>query len=193
MRAVRDEKEQAEEREHEEFAERSAVLLQRIHDQETEIIEESRELDKRTIKLADGRKVYIDGDTYRDDRGRELDSHSRAEAEQLHLDHPDAATWQEKREIDRQWQETERLKRKAEQASENGDQKVLSATEKEVQTAVTARVNSKTPDYSSGDDITGAFGLSEDFGRAVNPTSADRPGSATPLPAPARPATFAPQ
>ena len=165
------EEEEEKDHEHAELARREEILLAGIRDRERDIIKEAEVLDRRTIKLTDGRRAYVDGDRYRDAEGRELHGADRALAEQLHLEQPDAATWQEHQDIERSWQATERLKQKVERLQSQGgteDDKTLTGYEAEYASRLAPREKESptVPDYGSGDYMT-ALGLSGNFRQAT--------------------------
>ena len=90
--------------------ERSDRLLAQIEVQQQEIDRQRREIEDRAIKLRDGRRVYVDGDRYRDEHGRLLEGADADEAAGLHSEKPDASTWEQKQEIERRAEEARRLK-----------------------------------------------------------------------------------
>lgn len=170
-------KEEAKETAHEEMQRREALLLAQLEMREHELAEQSERLDARTIKLDDGRRVYVDKDKYRDEQGSELKDADRAQAEIHHLDHPDAATWQEHQEIERQKQATAELRQKVEKLDQGSPEakKALAGYEKQFQAdlAVRQREVQKTglPDYGDGDYME-AFGLTGTFKQAgITPTA----------------------
>ncbi len=95
-----------------EIRERSDRLLARIEEQERIIEKRRKEIDDNAIRLHDGRRVYVDGDQYRDEEGSVLADRDRDEASVLHREKPDASTWEDKREIERRADEAKRLKEK---------------------------------------------------------------------------------
>ncbi len=178
--------EEESEHEHRELERREETLLAGLQEREREIFQEAEELDRRAIKLHDGRRAYVDGDRFRDAEGRELHGADRAAAEQLHLEQPAAATWQEHQAIEQKMKDAERLRHQVEDlknapdsAAENA---ALTRSEKEFarQTAADLKDTKTLPDYGSG-DIGAAFGLSKSFQAATT-----TPGQETPrgLPAP---------
>lgn len=168
----RQQDEQKQEEEHEqqlELHEREARLRELINEREDELRIEAEEQDKRAIRLTDDRRVYVDGDKYRDEEGHELKGADRAQAEQEHLEHPDATTWQEHENLNRKWQETEKLKKDVENlqnGAENSDaDQKLTAYEKQLQTARDAELAKypNGPDYGSGDYSAELSGLASAF------------------------------
>jgi hypothetical protein len=167
-----DEQEKEAEQQEVELQERESRLIAQINIREDELREEAERQDARAIKLADGRRAYVDGDKYRDENGRVLAGADRAQAEIDHIDHPDATTWQEHQELAKQWSETEKLKAKVE-GLQNGSSgadadKTLSSYEKEfqAQTAKTSQVRSAA-DYASSNDYMADLGLTSTF-KAAN-------------------------
>lgn len=55
-----------------EYTDRSDRLLARIDEQERVLAKRRQEIEDKVIKLHDGRRVYIDGNNYRDENGRLL-------------------------------------------------------------------------------------------------------------------------
>lgn len=119
-------------------------LLLRLDEQQQEIDRRRREIEGRALHLHDGRRVWIDGDRYRDDAGAILQDGDHQEAQSLARQHPDAASWAEKEKL-RQWQEgTDRLREKVlkervgEGDPEAAEQR-LSGYEKELQNQMEQR------------------------------------------------------
>jgi hypothetical protein len=131
-------REEAKEAEHEELHRREERLLAELDKREQELFERAEGLDTRAIKLDDGRRAYVDGDKYRDAEGRELKDADRAQAEIHHLDHPNAATWQEKHDLDEQFFAATRMRHQIEELQEGkagaNEATVLSRYEKQLQT-----------------------------------------------------------
>jgi hypothetical protein len=92
--------------------ERSDRLLAQIEIQQQEIDKQRREIEDRAIKLRDGRRVYVDGDRYRDEHGRLLEGADADEARERHGENPGASTWDERRRIQELDDELERLRQK---------------------------------------------------------------------------------
>jgi hypothetical protein len=126
--ADRKEHEQEEERRHErvilEYQEtmraveqRSDQLLARIDREERRIEERRREIETRAIRLHDGRRVYVDGEEFRDGEGRALSGSDRTEAAQKAK--PDSAQWADKQRCDDQSRETKQLKDKVHDLRKN--------------------------------------------------------------------------
>jgi len=95
-----------------EIHERSDRLLAQIEEQERIIEKRRKEIEDNAIRLHDGRRVYVDGDQYRDEEGRVLNGADTDEARERHRDKPDASTWEDRRKAQEQWDETERLKQR---------------------------------------------------------------------------------
>lgn len=157
--ALQRSKEEETHHEREELHRREEILLAGLRDREKAIREDADLLDKRAIKLDDGRRVYVDRDKYRDAEGRELSGADRAQAELHHLDLPNAATWQEHQEIELRLRATKQLREKVEALQTKGDapdiSKALAAYEAEFKNEVAANQKPKesAPDYGSADYI----------------------------------------
>jgi hypothetical protein len=100
------------EQEMEEYREHSDRLLARIDEQERVLAKRRQEIEDKAIKLHDGRRVYVDGNQYRDENGAILQGSARDEAAELHRGNPQASTWQQKKDIDDRYAEAERLRQK---------------------------------------------------------------------------------
>jgi hypothetical protein len=101
---------------------REDALLARIEQQERQIAQRRQEIEDNAIRLRDGRLVYVDGKQYRDGQGRVLEGNDADEARQQHGKKPNASTWQQKTEADRQWEEMERLRREIEERRQTAGQ-----------------------------------------------------------------------
>jgi hypothetical protein len=138
-------------------------LLLRLDEQQHEIDRRRTELEGRALHLHDGRRVWIDGDQYRNDSGAILQGNDHDEAQSLAAVQPEAATWAEHEHI-RLWADrTKRLKEQVlserERAAEGDPARLeerLSGYEKELQEEseerashiAAASVNYGDPDYS---------------------------------------------
>jgi hypothetical protein len=91
---------------------RSDRLLEQIEEQQRELEKRREEIEGKALRLHDGRRVYVDGDHYRDEQGRVLTGADEAEARSLHRDHPDASTWEDRRQAERKADELKRLRQK---------------------------------------------------------------------------------
>jgi hypothetical protein len=122
------EHEQEEERRHErvilEYQEtmraveqRSDQLLAKIDREERRIEERRREIETRAIRLHDGRRVYVDGEDFRDGEGRALSGSDRTEAAQKAK--PDSAQWADKQRFDDWSREAKQLKGKVHDLRKN--------------------------------------------------------------------------
>ena len=153
--------EEAKREEEEELHERELTVLAEIAEREEKLRVEAELLDERAIKLHDGRRAYVDGDKYRDGDGRELTGADRAQAEVLHLEQPQAATWQEKHQIDEQAQRMEQMRRDIERAHASNagpnEAAILTRYEKQLKTSDAASPAGGLPDYSDTDYM-GAIG-----------------------------------
>ena len=94
---------------------REDTLLIRIEQQERQIATRQQEIEENAIRLHDGRLVYVDGRKYRDGQGRVLEGDDEIEARRQHRDKPNASTWRQKTDADKQWAETERIRREIEE------------------------------------------------------------------------------
>jgi len=143
---------QAEVRRRRELKAREDDLLRRINIEQERIHVEMEELDKRTIRLHDGRRAYVDGKEYRDEQGRVLQGSDRDQAEVQHLQNPKAATWAEKQEIEARAREAQALKDKVERDGEGTmTEQHLTAYEKELSEKIDARAKEPPVDYGSAD------------------------------------------
>ena len=102
------------------IGERQDRLLLCIEDEQSKIGARTKEIEDNALRLRDGRRVYVDGETYRDGAGRGLAGVDEAEASRQHEYRPDISTWQRRREIDRQADEMRRLKEKIRQEAMGG-------------------------------------------------------------------------
>jgi hypothetical protein len=146
-------------REIQDYFERSDRLLARIDEQERFIAKRRQEIEDNALKLHDGRRVYVDGNQYRDENGNILSGSARDEAAELHRGNPQASTWQQKKDIDDRYAEAERLRQKVladrDAAGRGGDISAandkLTADEKEFTAQVEARAAQSPTDYGSSD------------------------------------------
>jgi hypothetical protein len=126
------------------YEERSARLLARIDEQERVIAKRRQEIEDKAIKLHDGRRVYVDGNQYRDEKGNILQGSARDEAADLHRGNSQASTWQQKKDIDDRYAAEEKLRQKVLQdrdaAARRGDVSAandkLTTEEKEFQNSL---------------------------------------------------------
>lgn len=152
-----------------EYAERSNRLLAEIDYQQRAIEKRRKEIEDNAIRLRDGHRVYVDGDQYRDESGAVLKGRDRDEAAGQHLLNPDASTWEQKQDIDRQAEEMKRLREKVLNDQNGGGttaekQERLQGYEQEFAEKVTARQQAMgttatgsgtaVPDYGSADYMT---------------------------------------
>jgi hypothetical protein len=157
-----EEKRRREQREYEEvmreISERQDRLLLRIEEEQARIDERRREIDDHALRLRDGRRVYVDGDRYRDGEGRVLTGADEVEAARQHEYRPDASTWQQKKDIDDRYAEAGKLKdkiladRQNPQGSPQESAQRLDGYEKEFADKVEARAAQPVTDYGSADD-----------------------------------------
>jgi hypothetical protein len=151
-----------------EYRQRTDRLLAQIDDQQHAVEKRRKVIEDNAIRLRDGRRVYTDGDQYRDEQGRFLEGRDRDEAAALHREKPDASTWEQKQEIDRRAEELKRLKDKVLKDRESGEgtpekkQQRLSGYEKEfadkiatrqgeMQAAAAGGHDEPAPNYGSAD------------------------------------------
>ena len=141
------------------YFERSNRLLARIDEQERVIAKRRQEIEDNALKLHDGRRVYVDGNQYRDENGNILTGSARDEAAGLHRGNPQASTWQQKTDIDDRYAEAKRLREQVlqdrEAAGRGGEVSAandkLNADEKEFAAQVEARAQQPPTDYGSSD------------------------------------------
>lgn len=133
---------------------REEAVLAQLAEREKLLIEEAQHLDDRAIKLHDGRRAYVDGERYRDAEGRELTGADRAQAEVLHVERPDATTWQEERRITTKLEEVELAKRKIETAQVGAPAGSEAAAVKSAETLLArSQKIDALPDYGSADIV----------------------------------------
>lgn len=156
-----EEKRRREQREYEqamlEITERQEQLLLRISEEQAEIDRRRKEIEDNALRLRDGRRVYVDGDRFRDGEGRVLTGADEAEAAHQHEYHPDASTWAQKKNIDDRYTEAQRLKDKILKDRENGQgtpeqaSQKLDGYESEFHDKVEARAQQAPADFGSAD------------------------------------------
>jgi hypothetical protein len=100
------------EQELQEYRNRSDRLLARIEQEEFVVEKHRKEIEDNALKLHDGRRVYVDGNQYRDEQGRVLEGRDRDEAAALNNQKPNASTWQERQKTIEEADELARLKQK---------------------------------------------------------------------------------
>jgi hypothetical protein len=124
-----------------EYRERSDRLLVRIEQQQIAVEKRRKEIEDNALKLHDGRRVYVDGNQFRDEQGRVLEGRDRDEAAEFHSHNPNASTWQDRQKTIAEADELARLKQKVlsdrQEAERGGDVKAanerLSGYEKDFQ------------------------------------------------------------
>jgi hypothetical protein len=144
-------------------------LARRIEEQLALVQERFDDIDRRAIKLHDGRRAYVDGDHYVDGQGRVLTGVDDAEARAEHANNPHAATAQELAEAERQRRELERLQRDVEAGQGVEKQDAASDYEKRFRQATETRsteIEAKPDDYSA-DYMTAYAGPSGGEGRTA--------------------------
>jgi hypothetical protein len=141
-----------------EISEQQDRLLLRIEAEQARIETRRREIDDNALRLRDGRRVYVDGDRYRDGEGRVLTGTDEAEATLQHEYRPDASTWADKQNVDRQAAQAEQLRQKVlndKQEAGRGGADLnavndrLSGYEKEFNDNVAARAQQAPAGYGS--------------------------------------------
>ena len=136
--------------------ERQDRLLLRIEEEQREIDKPRKQIEDNALRLCDGRRVYVDGDRYRDGEGRALAGPDEAEAARQHQYQPDASTWEQKQEIERRAADIKRLKDKILTDREEGISPEeagnrLSGYEKEFHDKIEARASQAPIDYGVAD------------------------------------------
>ena len=129
------------EQELQEYRERSDRLLARIEQQQNAVEKRRKEIEDNALKLHDGRRVYVDGNQYRDEQGQLLEGRDRDEAAALHNQNPNVSTWRDRQKTIDEADELARLKQKVlndrQEAERGGDAKAatdrLSGYEQEFQ------------------------------------------------------------
>jgi hypothetical protein len=140
-RSEEEERRRLAEQELQEYRERSDRFLQRIEQEQIAVEKHRKEIEDNALKLHDGRRVYVDGNQYRDEQGRVLEGRDRDEAAMLHNQNPHASTWQDRQKTIEEADELARLKQKVlndrQEAERGGDINAandrLSGYEKEFQ------------------------------------------------------------
>jgi hypothetical protein len=163
LRPDEDPKARERERQEKEFEQRMRVLgerqdrlLARIEEREHEIEKRRKEIEDNALRLRDGRRVYVDGERYRDEQGHVLTGADEAEAARAHELNPNASTWQQKEEVERQAEEARKLKEKILHDREQGippeeAERRMDGYEKEFDQQVQARATEPGPDYGTAD------------------------------------------
>lgn len=134
-------------------------LLQRIEYEQAAIEKQRKDCEAHALRLNDGRRVYVDGDRFRDGEGRVLTGADEAEAARQHEYRPDASTWQQKQDIDRRYADAEKLKNEILADRQSGtapqDEAIkLDGYEKEFAAKVEAKAAQPVTDYGTADDYT---------------------------------------
>ena len=132
-------------------------LLHEIEHEQVRLAERRKEIEDNALRLHDGRRVYVDGDRFRDEQGTFLTGTDEAEAARQHEYRPDASTWAQKQEIERREKDAQDLKDKIEQDRASGQgtpqesAQRLDGYEKEFATKVQERADQPVTDYGSAD------------------------------------------
>jgi hypothetical protein len=142
-----------------EISEHQDRLLRQINEEQVRIAERRKEIEDNALRLQDGRRVYVDGDRYRDGEGRMLTGADEAEAARQHEYYPDASTWGDKKDIDDKYAAAEKLKdkiiadRQSGQGTPQEQAAKLDGYEKEFAEQVQARAAAPVTDYGSADNF----------------------------------------
>jgi hypothetical protein len=139
---------------------RQDALLRRIEYEQAVIEKQRQDCEANALRLRDGRRVYVDGDRYRDGQGNFLSGADEAEAARQHEVRPDASTWARMQDIDRRAADAKAFKDSVtadREATLSGRetpdtaQRHLSAYEKELADNVGEGAVQPVADYSSAD------------------------------------------
>jgi hypothetical protein len=146
-----------------ELRERQDRLLAQIEGQQFAVEQCRREIEDNALRLRDGRRVYVDGNRFRDEEGRVLSGADEAEASLQHEHKPRASTWKQKQENVRQDDQLRTLKEKilndrAEGVGVDEAASRLTGYEKEfaekaAQSTAQAPVNYGSADYTADYDV----------------------------------------
>lgn len=135
---------------------RQDQLLARIEQCQVEIEKRRQQIEDNALRLRDGRRIYVDGDHYRDAEGRVLTGADEAEAARQHEYQPHASTWEQKQQIDRKAEEARILKEKILKDREEGvspeeAEKRLKGQEREFAQQAQEQAAKAPVDYGSAD------------------------------------------
>jgi hypothetical protein len=100
------------EQQHRASRERQDRLLAQIEEQQFAVEQRRREIEDNAVRLRDGRRVYVDGNRFRDEEGSVLSGAYEAEAALQREHRPRASTWEQKQENVRQDEQLRALKEK---------------------------------------------------------------------------------
>jgi len=186
---------------------REDILLKEVDDQEQREQQQLADIDRRALRLSDGRLAYVGTNgAYVDQQGHVLQGKDAADAQAQNRLHPDAATWAERSSAKQQYDATIKLKQeildaKNRQVEEDGkdltpEQRQASVsensatisryeTEFQEQLAMTSANASgavATDSTFGGDDYMAAYGgsgsaLGPAFAAAANGTNANAAGT----------------
>lgn len=158
-----EERRRGERRAHEEalreLSEGQDRLLLRIEEQQAKIEQRRKDIEDNALRLRDGRRVYGDGDRYRDGKGQLLTGPDEAEAARQHEYRRDAPAWAHKQGTDRRAADAQSLKGKILQDRERGQgspgqaSRRLSGYEEEFRDRVEARADSGSADYMADYEV----------------------------------------
>jgi hypothetical protein len=113
--------------------ERTDRLLARIDEQERIDRQLLKEIEDKAIRLRDGRRVYVDGDRYRDEQGRVLEGADEDEAREQHTQHPDAPTWADRQRIQERLEEHERQRQRILRQQQEAEQNAANLSPEELE------------------------------------------------------------
>jgi hypothetical protein len=142
-----------------EITEHQTRLLHEIEHEQLRLAERRKEIEDNALRLQDGRRVYVDGDRFRDEQGTFLTGADEAEAARQHEYRPDASTWKEKKDIDDKYAAAEKLKDKIIADRESGEgtpqeqAAKLDGYEKEFAEQVQTKAAGPLIDYGSADNF----------------------------------------
>ena len=142
-----------------EISEHQIRLLQEIEHEQVRLAERRKEIEDNALRLQDGRRVYVDGDRFRDEQGTFLTGSDEAEAARQHEYRPDASTWKDKKDIDDKYAAVEKLKDKIIADRESGEgtpqeqAAKLDGYEKEFAEQAQAKAAAPVTDYGSADNF----------------------------------------
>jgi hypothetical protein len=158
-------------------------LLLQIGERLVEIEKHRKEIEDNALRLRGDRRVYVDGDHYRDGEGRVLTGADEADAARQHEYNPTASTWEQKTEADREAEELRRLREKILKDREDRiapDEAAhrLTGYEKEFNGKAQDRAAQAPVEFGSGDYMAE---LGDDYALSTVPafTQAAAPASAT--------------
>lgn len=154
----RDERKRREEAEQQqrELREHQDRLLAQIEEQQFAVEQRRREIEDNALRLRDGRRVYVDGNRFRDEEGRMLSGADEAEAALQRGHKPRTSTWEQKQENVRQDEQLRALKDKilsdrAERIETDEAGRRLTGYEQEYRDKLEKRAADAPADHGSAD------------------------------------------